>query len=148
MTCPQCGGEMWDNTAPGAKKNPKGPDYKCKDKDCAHAVWLPKGTKPAAKAATPAVKPAPTGAIDWSQVQRDYTAVIYTAAHALAKGLGCAVTDVDQQAVQAGAATLLIQLEKQGHKLGTLAPKKPKPPTKEELSEPPAALQDDSDVPF
>lgn len=33
---------MWDNTAPGAKKNPKGPDYKCKDKNCNKAVWLKK----------------------------------------------------------------------------------------------------------
>jgi hypothetical protein len=30
--CPQCGGEMWDNR--GKKKNPKGPDFKCKDKEC------------------------------------------------------------------------------------------------------------------
>ena len=28
--CPQCGGEMWDNR--GRKKNPKAPDFVCKDK--------------------------------------------------------------------------------------------------------------------
>ena len=40
MECPKCGSDMFDNTAPGAKKNPKGPDYKCKNKDCNHAIWL------------------------------------------------------------------------------------------------------------
>ena len=36
--CPQCGGEMWDNR--GDKKNPRGPDFKCKDPDCGKAIWL------------------------------------------------------------------------------------------------------------
>jgi hypothetical protein len=36
--CEKCGSEMWDNRKD--KKNPKGPDFKCKDKNCAHAVWL------------------------------------------------------------------------------------------------------------
>jgi len=38
MECPKCGGEMWDNRV--SKKNPKGPDYKCKDKTCGEAIWL------------------------------------------------------------------------------------------------------------
>lgn len=62
MECPNCGGDMWDNRE--NKKNPKAPDYKCKDKTCIDpesgmvtAVWLPKkphgegtfqGTKPVA----------------------------------------------------------------------------------------------------
>lgn len=33
--CPQCGGDMWDNR--GRKKNPKAPDFKCKDKSCVDA---------------------------------------------------------------------------------------------------------------
>ena len=32
MNCPKCGGPMWDNR--GRKKNPKGPDFSCKDKNC------------------------------------------------------------------------------------------------------------------
>lgn len=43
MNCELCGGAMWDNTQ--NKKNPKGPDFKCKDKACGHAVWLPKPKK-------------------------------------------------------------------------------------------------------
>ncbi len=38
--CPDCGGQMWDNRE--GKRNPKAPDYKCKDKTCAGAVWPPK----------------------------------------------------------------------------------------------------------
>ena len=36
--CQKCGGELWDNRK--NKKNPKGPDFKCKDKDCGDAYWL------------------------------------------------------------------------------------------------------------
>jgi hypothetical protein len=30
--CPKCGGAMWDNRKD--KKNPKAPDFKCRDKEC------------------------------------------------------------------------------------------------------------------
>jgi hypothetical protein len=37
--CPKCNkSPMWDNRKD--KKNPKGPDFKCKDKDCGHPIWL------------------------------------------------------------------------------------------------------------
>ena len=41
--CPKCGGEMWDNR--DDKRNPKAPDFKCKDKACLEgeyvtSVWL------------------------------------------------------------------------------------------------------------
>jgi hypothetical protein len=38
IPCPKCGGGMYDNRV--GKKNPKGPDLKCKDKSCDHAIWL------------------------------------------------------------------------------------------------------------
>lgn len=40
--CPKCGGGMWDNRID--KKNPKAPDFKCKDKGCDGVVWPPKAT--------------------------------------------------------------------------------------------------------
>src|SRR6516164_8675999 len=40
MKCPVCGGEMWDNRE--GKRNPKAPDFKCKDKDCDGVIWPPK----------------------------------------------------------------------------------------------------------
>ena len=43
--CPKCAGDMWDNRV--GKKNPKAPDFKCKDKACDGVIWPPKpGTKP------------------------------------------------------------------------------------------------------
>ena len=56
--CPQCGGEMWDNRA--SKRNPKAPDFKCKDKQCDGVVWPPRDGSAAvapALAAAPARKP-------------------------------------------------------------------------------------------
>lgn len=38
-TCPVCDGAMWDNRE--GKRNPKAPDFKCKDKECNGAIWLP-----------------------------------------------------------------------------------------------------------
>lgn len=37
--CPKCGGAMWDNQF--TKRNPKAPDYACKNKEgCGAGVWL------------------------------------------------------------------------------------------------------------
>jgi hypothetical protein len=48
MECQKCGGDMWDNRV--GKKNPKAPDYKCKDKNCDGVIWPPKGRKTATDA--------------------------------------------------------------------------------------------------
>ena len=38
--CPECGQKVWDNTKK-PKLNPKGPDFKCSDKDnCGLAMWI------------------------------------------------------------------------------------------------------------
>jgi hypothetical protein len=34
---------MWDNRA--GKKNPKAPDFKCRDKNCDGVIWPPKQTE-------------------------------------------------------------------------------------------------------
>lgn len=41
VSCPKCGGRMWDNRL--TKRNPKAPDYKCRDRNCDGVVWPPKG---------------------------------------------------------------------------------------------------------
>lgn len=38
--CPKCGGAMWDNRL--TKRNPKAPDYKCKDGTCDGVIWPPR----------------------------------------------------------------------------------------------------------
>jgi len=46
--CPKCQGAMWDNRE--SKRNPKAPDYKCKNRSCDGAIWLnSEGEKPAEK---------------------------------------------------------------------------------------------------
>jgi hypothetical protein len=35
--CPVCGGRMWDNRL--NKRNPKAPDFKCRDRGCEGVVW-------------------------------------------------------------------------------------------------------------
>jgi hypothetical protein len=43
-SCPKCGGRMWDNRL--TKRNPKAPDYKCRDRSCDGVIWPAKGAKP------------------------------------------------------------------------------------------------------
>ena len=57
--CPKCQGPMWDNRV--GKRNPKAPDFKCKDRECDGVVWPPRGAKPAVAAAAPDA-PAPVAA--------------------------------------------------------------------------------------
>jgi hypothetical protein len=40
VSCPKCGGQMWDNRA--GKTNPKAPDFKCKDRACDGVIWPPR----------------------------------------------------------------------------------------------------------
>ena len=43
QSCPKCGGRMWDNRL--TKRNPKAPDFKCRDRSCDGVIWPPKGDK-------------------------------------------------------------------------------------------------------
>src|SRR5260221_5639742 len=42
-SCPRCGGEMWDNRE--SKRNPRAPDFKCKNRTCDGAVWRKDGAR-------------------------------------------------------------------------------------------------------
>ena len=53
--CPKCQGPMWDNRV--GKRNPKAPDFKCKDRECDGVIWPPRDARPAGVAA-PAAGPA------------------------------------------------------------------------------------------
>jgi hypothetical protein len=39
-SCPKCGGKMWDNRL--SKRNPKAPDFKCRDRSCDGVIWPPR----------------------------------------------------------------------------------------------------------
>jgi hypothetical protein len=47
--CPKCGGRMWDNRL--GKRNPRAPDFKCRDRTCDGVIWPP---KPGSKSTTEA----------------------------------------------------------------------------------------------
>ena len=53
-SCPKCGGKVWDNRL--SKRNPKAPDYKCRDRSCDGVIWPPRagasGTRPPSESAT------------------------------------------------------------------------------------------------
>jgi hypothetical protein len=49
--CPKCQGPMWDNRV--GKRNPKAPDFKCKDRECDGVIWPPRGTTPVAGVPSP-----------------------------------------------------------------------------------------------
>jgi hypothetical protein len=38
--CPKCSGPLWDNRV--GKRNPRAPDWKCKDRSCDGCIWPPK----------------------------------------------------------------------------------------------------------
>ena len=48
--CPKCSGRMWDNRA--TKRNPKAPDFKCRDRSCDGVLWPGQHN-----AATPVITP-------------------------------------------------------------------------------------------
>lgn len=37
VSCPKCGGRVWDNRL--TKRNPKAPDYKCRNRSCDGVIW-------------------------------------------------------------------------------------------------------------
>lgn len=52
-SCPRCGGRMWDNRL--TKRNPRAPDYKCRDRSCDGVIWPARPTVRAQ--ATPDAEP-------------------------------------------------------------------------------------------
>ncbi len=53
--CPKCGGRMWDNRL--TKRNPKAPDFKCRDRSCDGVVWPARsGSAPGSAADGPRAK--------------------------------------------------------------------------------------------
>jgi hypothetical protein len=49
-SCPKCGGRVWDNRT--TKRNPRAPDYKCRDRSCDGVIWPPRGGTSASQSTT------------------------------------------------------------------------------------------------
>lgn len=106
MNCPVCDGPVWDNRE--TKKNPKAPDFKCKDKTCDGVIWPPKDKKPAV--AQKATGPKWT----WMTLAKMYERSLLTAEMrviACAERLGTKATVAD---VLQATATIFIQASKEG----------------------------------
>jgi hypothetical protein len=55
VSCPKCGGRMWDNRL--SKRNPKAPDFKCRDRSCDGVIWPPRDAKGQSASNAPASAP-------------------------------------------------------------------------------------------
>lgn len=104
MQCPKCNGDMYDNRAD--KPSPKHPDYKCKDKDCGHAVWLKsKEEKPKGAPTAPRARWTAMGLMEV------YAACLKVAIKTVRAQLGDEVANAD---ILAATATLFIAASKDG----------------------------------
>lgn len=130
MQCPNCSSEMWDNRE--TKRNPKQPDYKCKDKSCGHAIWLD-SKKKSNGASTPVKAAGPKWT--WPQLGTLYQRSLLIAAQKL-KSVGITTPD----AIVAATATVFIAASRDG----VAEPKKEQPAT----TQPEPDEDGDSDVPF
>lgn len=130
--CPKCGNVCWDNRQ--TKKNPKAPDYKCKDATCDGAIWPPKNGAPRPAAANQGKQAFTTGG-HIPEIDGPYTEtgaapheapstadkllklfqvydVCFDHAHSLAKSkIGASAT---HEGIAAQAATLFIQAAQRG----------------------------------
>jgi hypothetical protein len=61
-SCPKCGGKMWDNRA--TKRNPKAPDFKCRDRTCDGVIWPPRPVAANGRTPAPAVAQGPASEPD------------------------------------------------------------------------------------
>ena len=119
MACPKCQGRMWDNRE--TKKNPKAPDFKCRDTTCDGVVWPPKNGNGHAAPRVAATTKQPTalgGPLPWEQeetgappARADVPAsfALYDRCFEHAFKVASAAKITDQQAIASMAATLFIQ---------------------------------------
>src|ERR1041385_7141678 len=125
MNCPVCEGPMYDNRE--TKRNPKQPDYKCKDKNCGKAIWLtPKGGN--APQGSQAPKPG-LPKWTWNTLAKTYERALLTAEMrvlACAERLGVKATVAD---VLQASATVFIEAARNGvaEPVAKLPPKPPEP---------------------
>lgn len=129
VKCPKCGGPVWDERPD--KKNPRGPDFRCKDKTCLDekgyktSIWekdlVKAGLAPRATAPAPVAKqgysippyvPAIDGehpALPHERLDKMFAVYDLCLAHAHAKAVERFGKDVTDEAVAAMSATLFIQ---------------------------------------
>lgn len=173
--CPNCGGPVWDNRAKKASGefNPKSPDFTCRDKECAWAMWpAPSPNRsptyqraPQAAQAAPPAQPATTGLPTRQQVaqRREQVRAAYgdcvdwVLANAVPSATAAGATvDVQAMAFSVFKATYGTAKEfafppprqQQAAVIPPPPPRRPEPPPPTEADYPEALMDDDSDLPF
>ena len=145
--CSVCGGALWDNR--GRKKNPKGPDWTCKNEDCKddngykQGFWLKRhGNGQAGNARPGGGSAAAAPKWSWGSLSKTYHRCLEIAtrevrAAAEVYKVGFTTADVLQ-----ATATLFIAASRDGMKAD--------PPQQQPLEERPQQLDDDDgdDLPF
>ncbi|MFN2603567.1 MAG: Rad52/Rad22 family DNA repair protein [Gemmatimonadaceae bacterium] len=63
-TCPKCGGRMWDNRL--TKRNPRAPDYRCRDRSCDGVIWPSKEVEKPAETGQKESKPPKESGDGWT----------------------------------------------------------------------------------
>jgi hypothetical protein len=130
---------MWDNRL--TKTSPKQPDYKCKNKQCAKAVWLEKSAPVAHSngngATPPMIHGRPLGPL--------YAECLKFAKEACKYHFGDTTTPAD---VVAATATLFIQAVKDGGTIRAAKPAPPPPPPPPPVRDPYEYQSSDHDLPF
>jgi len=123
---------MWDNR--GNKKNPKGPDYKCKNRECGHAIWLPRAKQTVAGSPRTMQNGQPKWT--WSQLAKTYERSLLVAELRVKDAAERAKLPLTMADVLAAAATVFIAATRDG----VAEPKVKLPP-------PPESDEEDYDEP-
>lgn len=132
MDCPKCGNEMWNNI--GNKRNPRSPDWKCKNRQCGHAIW----DEPSAPR-TSGVPPT-SGKWTWGQLSKLYgNSLLLAEKHVVLMGERRHVAIASAEILSA-AATIFIAASRDGVKAEVRTPP-PSPPEPEQVP-------DEEDVPW
>jgi hypothetical protein len=105
VACPKCGGKMWDNRV--GKKNPKAPDFKCRDKSCDGVIWPPKKADVVAGSIPPAPS-VPTKSIAQMYIESTDFVLATIVPKYEAKEIGCS-----PESIASMVATIFIARRKE-----------------------------------
>lgn len=140
MNCPKCGGPTWDNR--NDKRNPRSPDYKCKNKQCGEGVWEKKS------AIAPAVSNgnghgAPLGG-------RPLATLYYDCLDVAKRIVSKQLANPTNEEILSATATIFIAASRDGAPLlpakpAPAPPPPPPPPAPEPVPDP---YYDNRDLPF
>jgi hypothetical protein len=116
MTCPNCGGPVWDN-AEKVAKGWKGPLMKCRDDQCGWIVWPPKPKPAPTRPLSGPTQPVPrTARWTWPELSATYYQSLLIARKQVIGLATAAKIDYTMADILAAAATVFIAASRDGVK--------------------------------